>query len=127
MTRTRALSEGEIAEAEVLRARNRRLWTVNKLAKRYGVAWTTMWAALDPGYLERLREQRRQSMHKLRRAKRAEGTPRQREHFEYSVDRDARNCARVSGEPLTLTGRILGDPPPGRSALDKRRMQQANL
>jgi hypothetical protein len=112
----RALTPEIIEEARAIRRRHRVPWT--RLARSLGVNCTALRRNLDDDFRES-----RNAEAKRYREKNFRGvyTPGVRTHDERpSPEALADRDRRLNDRPRSLTAMILGDPPPGRSALDRR-------
>ena len=95
-------------------------WT--RIAEHFGVAYDTVRRALDPEWAAR----RRTGIAEARRRRRGEGTKaRSFNHvpeMRVSDKADGERLLReVPADTRDLTGRLCGDPLPGRAALDRMR------
>lgn len=106
------------AEVERLRAIHGHCsW--ERLAREIGVTSDSVRRAVDPGYAER----RNAQLHARRMAERPATAKRINRVPDTSPElrRDAASrIAEIPKDTRSVTGRILGDPLPGRSALDRR-------
>lgn len=116
----RRLSDAEVAEARQLRRRAPTRWTFAALGRRYGVPGATIYARLNPGARpggETGSETRGCA------GRRAAGIG-----LPPSKVRDAeaeRLLRAIPADTRDLTGRLCGDPLPGRSALDRSADRQS--
>ena len=107
------LSSEEIEVAATMRA-NRVSW--EKVARYLGVAEETVRRALDPDYRAARNEvARRRYVRSERRA-----SPHFADRKRLSAEDAIRALATVPADTRTITGKVFGDPLPGRSALDRR-------
>ena len=106
----------QIEEARELHARG---WTFRRIGERLGCAFHTVKRVLDPDYAVKRRIAVREA-----RQIREPSLPRktaQESATAVSVKEDAAaRLAEIPKDHRSLTGRLFGDPLPGRSALDRR-------
>ena len=96
--------------------------TIQSIARHFGFDADTIQRAVDPEYAER----RRRLNNEARRRRRGSGIALEIHRVEVSgVSREeaAAAIASVPADTRDLTARVLGDPLPGRSVLDKRSAQ----
>jgi hypothetical protein len=123
----RKLSRGEaIVEAnrDFIAAKREQGVSWHEIAFLLGIGKFTITMYSNPKAYEREKERKRRHRERERQALGIEGRPR-----EYRKLHEAVTKVEIAGElppPDTrdLTGRILGDPLPGRSYLDRMRAQQ---
>ena len=89
--------------------------SVRAVARLFGVTPVAVRRYVDPEYRAKLNEQSRQYAERQRHAKNHQAEPRPPE-----VDAEARQ-AEIPSDTRGFTSRFLGDPLPGRSALDRRK------
>jgi hypothetical protein len=116
----RSLSDEErceiLDECEKRRAENARLWTFKALGVEFGVRPRTLQNSLDPHF----RERRRSYERKARLADRHVIRDFLDVEHPLSVAELKARRAALPDDTRSLTGQILGDPLPGRSARDQR-------
>lgn len=111
------LSDEQIKQAKKLRAAG---WTWTRLGQKFGCAWETVRRRIDPEYAEFRKQQinRARGVHRI-----GDVAPLLRER---ATRADVRHSAEslmddVPADTRDLTARMLGDPLPGRSALDQKK------
>lgn len=124
ITRTPSLHEfyaprkREKWDEEVARSMHVAGWPYEQIGRRFGISGQKVHELLDPEYAE-MRRMRLQSP--LKRSVRKQCNHR---NYVKSLENDAeafRQFASFPRDTRTITGQVLGDPLPGRSALDRMR------
>jgi len=118
------LTEDQIEIAKQLHSDG---WTIRRICDRMGCCYHTIRRIIDPEYAITRRIWVNEARHK-REANEAKYLPPRKTAREnataINIKQDAAaRLAEVPADTRSLTGRLAGDPLPGRSALDKR--QQA--